>query len=340
LLQLRHFNVSLPFQYPFTIAKGTKTEQPALVVSLGFGKLTGWGEAPAINYYDVTVDGMAAALEKVRGVIERYSLTDPHRFWHFLHHLLPGQNFLIAALDIAGWDLFAQLRKQPLYAALGLPNNGPYPSDYTIGLDSAEAMVEKVKAHPASVYKIKMAAPGDIDLLRAIRAISNVPFRVDVNEGWNYEEALRLIPELEQLGVELIEQPLPKTAWEEMKELKAQSSIPLYADEACVAESDVLRCAAAFDGINIKLSKCGGITPAVRMITEARQLGLKIMLGSMNDSSIGTSAMLHLAGAVDVLDADGPLLLAKDNADGIEYEADGTVKVPEGNGLGIKVKIR
>jgi L-alanine-DL-glutamate epimerase-like enolase superfamily enzyme len=201
-------------------------------------------------------------------------------------------------------------------------------------------MVEKVKAHPASVYKIKMAAPGDIDLLRAIRAISNAPFRVDVNEGWNYEEALRLIPELEQLGVELIEQPLPKTAWEEMKELKAQSSIPLYADEACVAESDVLRCADAFDGINIKLSKCGGITPAVRMITEARQLGLKIMLGSMNDSSIGTSAMLHLAGAVDVLDADGPLLLAKDNADGIEYEADGTVKVPEGNGLGIKVNIR
>lgn len=340
MLQLRSFNVTLPFQYPFTISKGTKTEQPALVVSLGFGKLTGWGEAPAIKYYNVDVEGMAAALEKVRGVIERYSLIDPQRFWHFLHHLLPGQNFLIAALDMAGWDLFAQLRKQPLYMALGLTNTGPYATDYTIGIDSVEAMVAKVLAHPAKVYKVKLANPSDIGLLRGIRAVSNAPFRVDVNEGWNYDDTLRLIPELEELGVVLIEQPLPKTAWEEMQALKAQSTIPLYADEACVAESDVQRCAAAFDGINIKLSKCGGITPAMRMITEARQLGLKIMLGSMNDSSIGTSAMLHLAGAVDMLDADGPLLLAKDYATGIEYMADGTVQTPAGHGLGIIVNIR
>jgi L-alanine-DL-glutamate epimerase-like enolase superfamily enzyme len=339
LLQLRHYNVSLPFQYPFTIAKGTKTAQKALLVSLQFGKLLGWGEAPAIGYYDVTVAGMIETLEKGRAVIERYSLTDPQRFWHFLHHLFPGQNFLIAALDIAGWDLFARLRKQPLYSALGLPDNGPYTTDYTIGIDTAEAMVAKVAAHPAAVYKIKLANPQHIDLLRAIRQVTNVPFRIDVNEGWTYEDTLRMIPELEALGVVLIEQPLPKTAWEEMKALKAQSTIPLFADEACVLESDVARCVEAFDGINIKLTKCGGITPALRMIKEAKQLGLKVMIGSMNESSIGTAAMLHLSGAADLLDADGPHLLAGDHARGIDYSADGKVSVPNGTGLGIEVQI-
>jgi len=103
MLQLRTYAASLPFQYPFRIAKGTKTEQPALLVSLGFGRLQGWGEAPAIPYYDVTVEGMLESLERARPVIERYSLMDPQRFWHFLHHLLPGQHFLTAALDIAAW---------------------------------------------------------------------------------------------------------------------------------------------------------------------------------------------------------------------------------------------
>src|SRR6478736_5875431 len=169
MLQLNAYSASLPFEYPFTIAKGTKTVQPALLVSLGFGKLRGWGEAPAITYYDVTVEGMMESLQGARQVIERYSLTDPQRFWHFLHHLLPGQNFLIAALDIAGWDLFAQLRRQPLYAALGFQDPGDVKNDYTIGLDAADQMVLKMQHRKSSVYKIKLAKPDDIDLLRQLR---------------------------------------------------------------------------------------------------------------------------------------------------------------------------
>ena len=342
MLQVASFSAALPFQYPFTISKGTKTEQPALLVSLGFGKLTGWGEAPAIRYYDVRVEDMQASLNAVKGVIERYALQDPQRFWHFLHHLLPGQHFLIAALDIAGWDLFAQLRRKPLHAMLGLENRSPFLSDYTIGLDTAEEMLRKLQAHPSAVYKLKLARPDDIDLVRALRAATGAAFRVDMNEGWNYEDSLRLLPELKQLGVEMAEQPLPKTAWEEMAALKAQSPIPLFADEACVEEKDVAKCAAGFHGINIKLTKCGGITPALRMIREARERGLQVMLGSMNESSIGTSALVHMAAGADLLDADGPLLLTGDYADGPEWSAvNGSpyyVSVGEQPGLGIAMR--
>lgn len=342
MLRLQSFAVSLPFQYPFTISKGTKCEQPALLTSLSFGKLSGWGEAPAIHYYGITVEGMMETLERARPLIERYSLTDPQRFWHFLHHLLPGQNFLIAALDIAAWDLFGQLRRQPMYQLLGLDYTGPVRTSYTIGLDTPERMVEKLSSHPCSIYKIKLAAPDDIDLLRSLRAVTDAVFRVDVNEGWTYDDTLRLLPELEALGVVLLEQPLPKGEWEAMCLLKAQSPIQLFADEACVEECDVGKCAEAFHGIVIKLTKCGGLTPALRMAQEARSRGLQVMLGSMNESTIGTSALIHLSPAADHFDTDGPLLLCGDHArNGLRWNEDSeppfTVGITEAPGLGITV---
>src|SRR4051812_43124981 len=140
MLQLRHYSFDLEFEYPFTTFKGTKTHQPTLITSLGLGNLRGYGEAPAITYYDVTVAQMVETLESKKNMIERYALTDPHRFWHFLHHLIPGQHFLTAALDIAAWDLFAHMRRQPLYALLGLKWENIPLTDYTIGLDTTEQM--------------------------------------------------------------------------------------------------------------------------------------------------------------------------------------------------------
>ncbi|MBS1630734.1 MAG: dipeptide epimerase [Bacteroidetes bacterium] len=342
VLQLHSFPAALPFQYPFITNKGAKSQQQALLVALNFGRLVGWGEAPVIDYYGVSMEGLQASLQQARQVIERYSLQDPQRFWHFLEHLIPEQNFLIAALDIAGWDLFSRLRNKPLYQMLGFEKSGPFLSDYTLGFDSAEMMLRKMKEHPASVYKVKLRRPEEVDLLRSLRSATRAPFRVDLNEGWNYEDTLRLLPELESLGVVMLEQPLPKTQWEEMRALKAQSSIPLFADEACVEEQDVTRCADTFHGINIKLTKCGGITPARRMIVEAKQRGLRVMLGSMNESSIGTSALLHLAPAVDFLDADGPLLLASDYAEGLPWtHVDGQphfLSLPEAPGLGVSLR--
>ncbi len=336
MLHLRYYPFELAFQYPFTIAKGTKTHQPTLVVSLGMGQMRGFGEAPAIHYYNVTVDDMMAQLEAKRHVIERYALTDPMRYWHFLHHLLPGQNFLIAALDIAGWDLFAQLRRQPLYQLLRLNWQAPL-TDYTLGVDTAENMVAKMQAHPWPIYKIKMRSVNDIDLVRNLRAHSDAVFRVDANEAFSFDEAKKLLPELKALGVTIVEQPLAKTEWDAMKELKAISPLPLFADESCVEETDVAKCADAFNGINIKLTKCGGITPALRMITEGRKLGLKVMIGTMNECTVGSAAIAHLLPLLDEVDADGPLLLKEDVADGLQYD-NGIIRVSGAPGLGIRFR--
>jgi len=335
MLLLKHYSFELAFEYPFTISKGTKTHQPTLITSLGLGNMIGYGEAPAITYYNITVPEMVASLEEKRSMIERYALTDPHRFWHFLHHLIPGQHFLTAALDIAAWDLFAQMRRQPLHQLLGI-KWGPVPNtDYTIGIDTTAAMVAKMEAHPWPMYKIKAGSPDDIDTLRALRAHTDVPFRVDANEGWTFDEAKALLPELKKLNVTLLEQPLPAGEYDAMKELKVITPIPLFADESCRTEDEVKKCADGFHGINIKLTKCGGITPALRMIKEARALGMKVMMGSMNESTVGSAAIANLMPLLDEVDADGPLLLKEDVATGLKYD-NGAIQLSGGNGLGVK----
>ncbi len=335
MLQLKYYSYELAFEYPFTIFKGTKTHQPTLITSLGLGDLTGYGEAPAITYYDITVPQMIESLEAKRGLIERYALIDPQRFWHFLHHLIPGQNFLTAALDIASWDLFAKMQRKPLYQLLGIKWENTPLTDYTIGLDTIDTMVAKMEAHPWPIYKVKVGCADDIDILRALRAHTSVPIRIDANEGWTFDEAKKLLPELEKLNVTIVEQPLPKEQREEMKELKQISPIPLFADESCRTEDEVKKCADGFHGINIKLTKCGGITPALRMIKEARALGLKVMMGSMNESTVGSAAVANLLPLLDEVDADGPLLLKEDVAEGLIYE-NGIIKLSGGKGLGVK----
>ncbi len=335
MLSVSYHPFELAFEYPFTIAKGTKTHQPTLIVSLGMGALRGYGEAPAIRYYNVTVEGMIERLKEKLPVIQRYALTDPRRFWHFLEHLLPGDNFLIAALDIAGWDLFAKLQRLPLYQLLTLRMDKMPVCDYTIGIDTKEVMLEKLKKHDAPIYKIKIGSAEDLQIIETLRSATHKPFRIDANEALSFEETKKLLPEFHKLGVHLLEQPLAKTEWEAMKELKALSPVPLFADESCVEETDVKKCADSFHGINIKLTKCGGITPALRMIKEARQTGLQIMMGAMNESTIGTAAIAHLQPLLNEMDADGPLLLKEDIGEGLHYE-NGKWYVSRDAGLGVR----
>ncbi len=334
MLQLRHYSFDLAFEYPFVTNHGRKTHQPTLVTSLGLGNLTGYGEAPAITYYNVTVEHMANLLEAKRPMIERYSLTEPQRFWHFLHHLIPGEHFLTAALDIAGWDLFAQMSRKPLYQVLGLKWENMPVTDYTIGIGPIDEMAARLKARPWPVYKIKVTSGNDIDLVRGLRNHTDAPFRIDVNEGWTLDEAKRLLPEMKKLNVTMAEQPLPREAREEMKELRSISPIPLFADESCRTEEDVKNCADGFHGINIKLTKCGGITPALRMAKEARAMGMNVMMGAMNESTIGSAAIANMLPLLDEVDADGPLLLKEDTAEGLTYD-NGIIKLSGRNGLGI-----
>lgn len=337
-MQLEYYMVSTPFRYPFTISGGrSKKMQRALVVCLRLGKFTGFGEAPEISYYHTTVEKMMEALEKRRAFVEKFALIDPARYWHYLHHLFPKNPFLVCALDMAAWDLFGQMKGLPLYKVWKTDWVKAPVTDYTIGLGTQEEMLQKLQENPWPIYKIKLGHDDDIDIITALRKITDAPFRVDVNGGWTLKEARMKIPQLKALGVELIEQPLAKEDQKNMKTLYAESALPLYADESCVEEEDVEKCEGYFHGINIKLTKCSGITPALRMIKKAKSLNLKVMIGSMNESVIGTAATAHFLPQVHAADIDGPLLLAKDNASGLQFE-NGKVTVSNLPGLGIQVQ--
>ena len=334
-MQVAYRIESLPFRHPFTISKGTKTHQPVFLVSLEWNGLRGYGEAPAISYYQIPVEQMAADLEAKRAFVGKFALTDPERYWHYLHHLFPRNPFLVCALDMAAWDLFGKIRKKPLYFMFGIERPRALVSDYTIGIDETDRMIDRIREKPWPVYKVKVGTEGDMERLAAMRSATDAPFRVDANAGWTLDQATEKIQACASMGVELVEQPLGKDDWEGMKALYAQSPLPLFADESCVSETDVAKCQGHFHGINIKLTKCGGITPARRMIRDARSKGLQVMLGCMNESSVGTAALAHLSPLADFLDADGPLLLARDLATGIDYQPDGSVRIPDRPGLGI-----
>jgi len=337
-MKVSYKKYDLPFIHPFTISRGTKTHQPTLLIELEHFGIKGYGEAPAISYYNITVDKMIADLEQKKIFVEKLSFTDPERFWHYLHHLFPQNSFLVCALDMAGWDLYGKLNKKPLYKLWGLdPANAPL-TDFTIGIDSIEKMVNKLKEKPWPIYKIKVGTMGDVEMVAELRKHTDAIFRVDANAGWTLDEAMLKIPVLKTLGVEFVEQPLAKDEWEAMKILYKDSALPLYADESCVREEDVLKCHHHFHGINIKLTKCSGITPAKRMIDKARSLNIGVMIGCMNESSIGTAAIAQLAPLLDHVDMDGPLLLAEDIAEGVKFE-NGKIIYNEKAGLGVEIKV-
>ena len=333
-MKLTYKTYNLPFKHPFTISKGTKTHQPTLIVELEFMGIRGYGEAPAISYYNITVEKMVEDLERKKMFVEKFAFSDPERYWHYLHHLFPANPFLVCALDMAGWDLYGKLKRKPLYQLWDLNTVKSPVTDFTIGIDSIENMVAKMKEKPWPIYKIKVGVENDIEMVAALRKHTDAIFRVDANAGWTLEEALQKIPLLKELSVEMVEQPLAKDNWEGMKILYEQSTLPLYADEACVFEADVEKCYQHFHGINIKLTKCSGITPARRMITKARELNMEVMVGCMNESSVGTAAIAQLAPLLDKVDMDGPLLLTEDTATGVSFDF-GKIIYTDNPGLGI-----
>jgi L-Ala-D/L-Glu epimerase len=338
MLSLSYSTHQLPFKYPFKTAHGLKTIQPTLIIKLGFNGVFGYGEATEIVYYNVTLDAMIAKLEEKRLFIEKYSLIDPERFWHFLHHLFPQDHFLVCALDMAGWDLFAKMRRKKIYELWQTPWHNNVLTDYTIGIDELPMMIEKLNENPWPIYKVKLGTPNDIKIIETLRENTKSIIRIDANAGWTLNEALKIIPELKKLDIELIEQPLAKDAWQEMEELFAKSELPLIADEACVTEKDVAKCCTVFNGINIKLTKCGGITPAIRMITEAKAKNKLVMMGCMNESMIGTAAMAQFLPQLNYFDGDGPLLHTTELAEGLEYD-NGKISLGNYAGLGIKVLV-
>jgi L-Ala-D/L-Glu epimerase len=336
-MQLIFHRVDLRLRHTFTIAHDSRDVQPTLIVELRDGTYSGYGEATATPYYGVTIDGMVAALEALRSRIEAVDLTDPETFWADMQPHLAQHPFALCALDQAAWDLWAKRQGQPLYKLWNLDTTNSPITDYTIGLDIPNRMVEKMREWPWPLYKIKLGRPAtDVATVRAMRQQSDSRFRVDANCGWTAEQTIYFATELAALGVEFIEQPLPADDWAGAKRVYEQNVLPIIADESCIVESDVDRCAGYFHGVNIKLMKCGGLTPARRMIDRARELGLRVMVGCMTESSVGISAIAQLLPLLDYADLDGSLLIANDPATGVTFD-NGRVVYAADNGTGAQL---
>lgn len=319
-MKLTLYPFELKFRHTFTISRKSKDVQPLLVVELQQDGLSGLGETADNSYYNMTVPRLMEAINAHRSFIENYTLETPEAFWQDMFPLLQDNMFALCALDLAAWDLYAKRQNKKLYEVWGLNISHNPLTDYTIGIDTIENMVKKLREFPWPIYKIKLGTKEDIAIITELRKHTSAIFRVDANCAWGVEETLQNAAAMKPLGVEFIEQPMAAADREGMKTVFEQSVLPVIADESCIVEQDVARCHGLFHGINIKLTKCGGITPALRMIKEARQYGMKIMTGSMNESTVGTSAVAHLLPLLDYVDMDGPLLLAEDTADGIRID--------------------
>jgi L-Ala-D/L-Glu epimerase / N-acetyl-D-glutamate racemase len=307
----------LPLAHAFTISRESITSQPTLVVELESDGIRGYGEATSNTYYGFTIERMARDLDLVRPRLQDANPLDPESLWSALHPTLTDDPFAQCALDQAAWDLCGKLRGLRTYELWGLTADSVPASDYTIGIDSIDVMVGKMNEFPGwPIYKIKLGTDRDLDIVRELRKHTAAIFRVDANCGWTAEQTIANAPALKELGVEFIEQPLPADRWDDMQRVYRQSTLPIIADESCIVETDVERCAGYFHGVNIKLVKCGGLTPARRMISRAAQLGLKVMCGCMTESTVGISAIAQLLPLLDYVDMDGAVLLAKDIAAG------------------------
>ncbi len=326
----------LPLKHTFTIAHQSRDIQDTLIVKLEEEGFYGLGESTTNPFYGIDIENMTECLEKFRPVVEKSDWETPENLWELGKDIFKDNPFAQCALDLAAWDIFTKKKGQKLYEYLGL-NPATIPTtNFTIGIDTMEKMVSKMKEVAWPIYKIKLGTANDLEIVRELRKHTDSIFRIDANCAWTAEQAIRNSEELAGLGVEFMEQPLGKDDLEGMKEVFMHSKLPVMADESCIVESDVKKCHGLFHGINVKLVKAGGITPGLRMLYEAKSLGMKTMVGCMTESSVGITAIAHIAPLLDYVDMDGAMLLSHDPARGVVITPE-KVTFPEGPGIGTEL---
>ncbi len=336
-MKVKSYHFNLEMEHPFGISRSVHSFQETFIVELEQDGVKGYGEATQNTYYGFSLKNMQERLDELKSQIEKYPFTTPDDFWSkFLYPNLKNFRFLMAAIDEAANDLYGKLQKKPLFEIWGYSLKKIPLSTYTIALDTIEVMKEKLLEKPWPIYKIKLGTEHDIEIIKSLREITDKPFRVDANTAWTSEQTISNSKMLKELRVEFIEQPLPYDKYEEMQYVKKHSALPIIADESSRTEEDVMKCKASFDGINVKLVKAGGITPAKKMLEEARKLGMKTMVGCMTESSVGISAAAQLLPLCDYADLDGAILLKKDIAKGVKL-IDGKFIFPSEYGTGAEL---
>ena len=334
-MELEARAVTLKLAETFVIARDAADESESVVVELRHDGHTGYGEGTPIERYYEDAASAVEFLHGCRGALggDPFALDEIEAALPDAPHTQAAR----AALDHALHDLCGKLTGLPVWRLLGLRREGP-PTCWTVWLGEPDEMARRAeKAAPRfRRLKLKLGARDGLDLerVRAVRGVTDLPLQVDVNEYWTVDESLENLPRLAELGVEYCEQPLPEGD-PGGAQVKAASPIPIYVDEDCHTLADVAACAERAHGINIKLSKSGGIREAVRMAHAARALGLGVMLGCMTESGLGISAGAQIASLCDFIDLDGNLLLLDDPWPGVEL-ADGVQLPPNQPGLGVE----
>ncbi len=327
----------LKTRHTWTTTMSSSAFRDTLFVNLTRDGVTGVGEgAPIVRYHEDAVGGQKM-LETVRQFLTEADPWQYAKVMDELNHRIPGQFAAKAAVDIALLDWVGQKLNIPLYKFFGLDAKDAPVTTFSIGIDTPEITRQKVReAEQYPILKIKVGLSTDEPTIEAVRSVTRKPLRVDANEGWtDKEEAVRKINWLETQGVEFVEQPMPAEMLEETRWVRSKVHLPIIADEACLNVAAIPKLVEAYDGVNVKLDKCGGMQQALRMIQIAKSLGLKTMLGCMISSSVSVTAAAHLSPLVDYADLDGNLLIANDPYSGVKVEH-GKLILPDRPGLGLK----
>ena len=335
-MRLKFYPYELQLQHTFTVSSYSRTTTPGVQVEIDYQGFTGYGEASMPPYLGQSVESVTAYLEKVN----LHKFADPFcldDIEEYLESLSPGDSAAKAAVDIALHDLVGKMLGAPWYRIWGYnPSKAPS-TTFTIGIDTPEVVRAKTLecAGKFNILKVKVGLDTDKEMIETIRSVTDVPLAVDANQGWTDRfKALDMIYWLRDHGVVMVEQPLPVSRIEDQAWLRERSPLPLFGDESIQGLADVRRAVGLFDGINIKLMKCGGLRNAHKMVELARGLDLKVMLGCMTETSCAVSAAAQLSPAVDFADLDGNLLISNDLFTGVTV-VHGKLTLPPTPGIGV-----
>lgn len=337
-MELTYTPYTLEFKRPFTIAAGSRTSTPVVITRLTHHNFTGYGEASMPPYLGESHESVIHFLERAKKCLEQFSdPLDLENIINAVDGLAAGNTAAKAAVDIALHDLAGKLQNKSCYAMWNLDAAYAPFSTYTIGMDAAEVVKQKVKeSGDFKILKVKLGGAADKEMIGTIRAVSDKPLVVDVNQGWkNKEAAMEMIEWLSKRNVLFVEQPLPKNKLDDMAWITERSPVPIIADESVQRYADIGKTAGAFSGINIKLMKCTGLNEAYRMIRRARELNLKVLIGCMSETSCAISAAAQLSPLADWADLDGAQLIKEDLFEGITF-ADGKIVLNGLPGIGVK----
>jgi L-Ala-D/L-Glu epimerase len=334
MLHINARPIDLKLSTPFRISRGVQYTSPNVIVEVKYNEFTGYGEASPSEYYGESVETVLACISLFAGNLgdDPFVIEDTMRRLDKIIRLNPSAK---AAVEMALYDIVGKVLGVPLYKLLGLNAARTPHTSFTIGIDTPTEMAKKaLLAQDYPILKIKVGTKHDLEVIRAIRDVTNAVMRVDANAGWTPKEAIKNIQSMTPYNIEFVEQPIPAHNLAGLKLIRENVPLPIIADESSVTVEDIPRIAECVDGVNIKLMKCGGIYHALKMIHVARAHNLRVMLGCMIESSLAITAAAHLTPLVDYADLDGNLLIDDDPFTGVTVDH-GKLILPNGPGLGV-----